>query len=477
MEIKLKNIGINRWRVERLPAGKAGLPGMQAGTIIYAKKELLSQVYNDQSLIQLIQSASLPKVISPVVAMPDVHEGFGLPIGGVMATDGLVSSGAVGMDINCGVRLLFSQMKYDPKTFSQEVLRLLIHKIERVIPIGLGGKHRQQITNIPFKEIITNGAQALVEKGYGNPEDTESIEENGKLAGAKLNTLSPRAINRAEKEVGTLGSGNHFIEIQVLSEIFAQDLAKKWGLFENQICVMIHTGSRALGHQTCLDYTHKFFQEESKYGIKAPVYNLASLPADSPTGAAYLSAMAGCVNFAFANRQLITHFVRQVFSEVLTTHNPPLTLLYDVAHNIAKWETHHGKKVLIHRKGATRALPAGHSQNPPHYLETGHPAIVPGSMGTSSYVMVGLPQAAETYYSINHGAGRTMSRGEAKRTIRKEDFEKKMGEIIYNKPFGVIADEAPQAYKDIDLVVETLVEAGLTKKVAKLRPLAVIKGD
>lgn len=470
MEIKLKNIGINRWQVERLP-------GMKAEAVVYAKEELLEQVRKDRSLEQLIQSASLPKLISPVVAMPDVHEGFGLPIGGVMATDGLVSSGAVGMDINCGVRLLFSQMKYEQKIFSPDLLRLLIHKIERVIPIGLGGKHRQQALDIPFKDVITEGAQILVKRGYGDPGDTESIEENGKLAGAELDTLSPRAINRAEKEVGTLGSGNHFIEIQVLSEIFAQDLAKKWGLFENQICVMIHTGSRALGHQTCLDYTHKFFQEEEKYGIKAPVYNLASLPADSPTGAAYLSAMAGCVNFAFANRQLITHFVRQVFSETLTSHFSPLTLLYDVAHNIAKWETHHGKKVLIHRKGATRALPAGHPQNPPHYLETGHPAIVPGSMGTSSYVMVGFPAAEQTFYSINHGAGRAMSRGEAKRSIKIQDFEQKMGTILYNKPFWVIADEAPQAYKDIDLVVETLVEAGLTKKVAKLRPLAVIKGD
>jgi tRNA-splicing ligase RtcB len=480
MEIKLKNIGINRWQVEKLP-------GMKAEAIIFAKQQLLAQVKKDQSLLQLVESASLPKVISPVVAMPDVHEGFGLPIGGVMATDGLVSSGAVGMDINCGVRLLVSQIKYDPKIFSTEVLRLLIHKIEREIPIGLGGKHRQQATNIPFKDIITEGAQVLVKKGFGKLEDIESIEENGKLQGADLNNLSPKAINRAEKELGTLGSGNHFIEIQVLEEIFDKDLAGKWGLFGQQICVMIHTGSRALGHQTCLDYTNRFFKEESKYGIKTPVYNLASLPADSPTGAAYLSAMAGCVNFAFANRQLITHFVRQIFSEVLTSHSlarrslggggSQLTLLYDVAHNIAKWETHHGKKVLVHRKGATRALPADHPQNPPHFIKTGHPAIVPGSMGTSSYVMVGLPETEQTFYSINHGAGRAMSRGEAKRSIKLKDFEQKMGSILYNKPFWVIADEAPQAYKDINLVVETLVEAGLTKKVAKLRPLAVIKGD
>lgn len=470
MEIKLKNIGTNRWQLERLP-------GMKADAIIFAKKELLEKVKEDRSLEQLVQSASLPKVISPLVAMPDVHEGFGLPIGGVMATDGLVSSGAVGMDINCGVRLLVSQLKYDTKVFSQELLRLLMNKIQREIPVGLGQKRRQTIPNLPFRDIIHHGAQALIKKGYGEKEDAESIEEYGKLAGADPDNLSERAIRRAEKQVGTLGSGNHFIEIQVLEEIFDQDLAKKWGLFENQICVMIHSGSRALGHQTCIDYTNRFFREESKYGIKAPTYNLAALPADSPTGAAYLSAMAGCVNFAFANRQLMAHYVRDVFSRVFKTKEAKLTLLYDVAHNIAKWEKHQGKEVLVHRKGATRALPANHEQNPKHYLQTGHPAIVPGSMGTSSYVMVGLPQAAETYFSINHGAGRSMSRGEARRTIKKEDFEKKMGEIIYNKPFHVISDEAPQAYKDIDLVIETLVEADLSKKVCRLRPLAVIKGD
>ncbi len=469
MEIKLKNIGINRWQMEKLPE-------MKTEAIIFAKNEFLEKIYQDKSLEQLVQSACLPKVISPVVAMPDVHEGFGLPIGGVMATDGLISSGAVGMDINCGVRLLISQMEYDPKTFSPEVLHLLIRKIESLIPIGLGGKHHQIKINIPFEEIITKGVKALLKNNFAFPEDLESIEENGCLEGAEMCFLSPQAIKRAEKELGTLGSGNHFIEIQKITEIFDNDLAEKWGLFPNQICVMLHSGSRALGHQTCLDYTHRFFQEQNKYGIHSPVFNLASLPANSPTGLAYFSAMAGSVNFAFANRQLMTHFVRRVFEEIFRSPKSQLTLLYDVAHNIAKWETHRGKKVLVHRKGATRALPANHPQNPPRYLKTGHPAIVPGSMGTVSYIMVGLPDAKESFYSINHGAGRVMSRGEAIKTIQKQDFEEKMGKIIYNLPFHKIVDEAPQAYKDIDLVVETLVEAGLSKKVAKLQPLAVIKG-
>lgn len=469
MDINLKPIGVNQWKIEKLP-------GMKAEVVIYAKKNILNQVKNDESLTQLIQSASLPKVISPVVAMPDVHEGFGLPIGGVMATDGLVSSGAVGMDINCGVRLLISPLTYEPKKISPELLRLLVHKIERVVPIGLGGKHHQSPINISLSQIIHGGAPVLVEAGYGEKEDIDATEENGHLSGADIKNITPTALKRVEKEIGTLGSGNHFIEIQVLDEVFDQDLAEKWGLFENQICVMVHSGSRALGHQTCLDYTSKFFAEEDKYGIRAPVRNLASLPTDSPTGAAYLSAMSGAVNFAFANRQLMSYFIRKVFSEVLGKE-AKLKLLYDVAHNIAKWENHRGKKVLIHRKGATRALPAHHPQNPTTYQKTGHPAIVPGSMGSGSYVMVGLPAAEQTFYSINHGAGRAMSRTEAKRTIKSDDFEQKMSGIIYNKPFNVIADEAPQAYKDIDLVVETLVEAGLSKKVARLRPLAVIKGD
>jgi tRNA-splicing ligase RtcB len=473
MEIKLKNIGLNRWQVEKLPQ-------MKADAVVYVKEELLKHVQEDRSLEQLVQSASLPQLISPVVAMPDVHEGFGLPIGGVMATEGLVSSGAVGMDINCGVRLLCSQLKYDPKVFSKELLRLLMNRIQREIPVGLGQKRKQTIPNLLFREIIYHGAEALIKKGYGEKEDLNSIEENGRMAGANLENLSEKAIKRAEKELGTLGSGNHFIEIQVIEKIYDQTLAKKWGLFVNQVCVMIHTGSRALGHQTCLEYTHKFFKEEEKYGIKAPTHNLAVLPTDSPLGAAYLSAMAGCVNFAFANRQLIAHDVRGVFKRVFKGKESRLTLLYDVAHNIAKWEPlacAQGKLALIHRKGATRALPAGHKQNPQQYLETGHPAIVPGSMATASYVMVGLPATEETYFSINHGAGRRMSRGEAKRVIHKEAFEEKMGSVLYNKPFQVIADEAPQAYKDIDLVIATLVEAGLSKQVCRLRPLAVIKGD
>ncbi|HUW22081.1 MAG TPA: RtcB family protein [Candidatus Bathyarchaeia archaeon] len=471
MDIQLKKIGINQWQIEKQP-------GMKADVVIFVKEEMLPQIKTDLSLVQLIQSASLPRVISPVIGMPDIHEGFGLPIGGVMATDNLVSSGAVGMDINCGVRLIATNLTYAAARFSRSFLLDLVRAIEKAVPIGLGGKRREGLPkNLTFEEVVTGGVQTLVKKGYATPDDLQSCEEYGQMPGARIEALSSQAVKRASAQLGTLGSGNHFIEIQRLDKIYDPKLAKAFGLFENQITVMVHCGSRALGQQTCLDYTEKFARAAGKYGIEYPTPNLSALPADSPEGQAYLQAMAACVNFAFANRQFITHQIRRIFDASFRKDNLKLMLVYDVAHNIAKWEEHRGKKLLIHRKGATRALPAGHRQNPQKYAQTGHPAIVPGSMGTASFVMAGLPLAEKTFYSVNHGAGRRMSRHEAQRTIKKEEFDQVMKDIVYNKPFRVISDEAPQAYKDINLVTETLVEAGIAQKVARIRPLAVIKGD
>jgi tRNA-splicing ligase RtcB len=475
MEIKLKNIGINKWELEKIP-------GMKVQAIVYAKEAMLPQLQKDLSLPQLAEAAMLPGVISPVIGMPDIHEGFGLPIGGVMATAGLISVGAVGMDINCGVRLLTSKLAYDPKVFSPEFLRTLINKIEREIPIGVGGKRRNGL-KISLSEVISGGAKYIIDKGYGNKEDLEKIEENGCLAGGRIEAVTPLALKRVEREIGTLGSGNHFIEIQYIKEVYDENLASKFNLLNNKICLMLHSGSRALGHQTCLDYTEIFWNARQKYGIEIPRKGLAALPLQTTEGQHYFAAMAAAVNFAFANRQLMTHFVREVWQEFFPKENK-LTLLYDVTHNIAKWEPSvnsklkaQSSKLLVHRKGATRALPPGHPQNPKIYQETGHPVIIPGSMGTASYVLVGTEQAKETFYSVNHGAGRLMSRGEAFRSISKEDFERQMEKIVYNKPYRTIADEAPEAYKNIEEVVEALVEAGLTKKVARLKPLAVIKGD
>jgi len=469
---RLKKIGINKYQLEKTPE-------MLADVVIYATEELLKNISQDLSLNQLVEAAALPNVISPVIAMPDVHQGFGLPIGGVMATKGLISVGAVGMDINCGVRLLISSLIYNETDFSPQKLQTLINQIERLVPVGLGRKHKKRL-NLDLEKITEQGVEYLVKQGYALKEDLARIEEKGRMKEADFSSLGERAKNRAIKQIGTLGSGNHFIEIQKIEKIFAPKIASAWGLKENQICVMIHSGSRALGHQTCLDFTHLFWKLKDKYGIKVPCQGLAALPLETAEGRKYFTAMDGCVNFAFCNRAMMSYFIRQVFKK---TFNTQLDLLYDVAHNIAKRERHENKnakdtkEILIHRKGATRALPANHPQNPKIYRKTGQPSLVPGSMASNSYIMVGLEKNKETFYSINHGAGRLMSRTQAKREIKKEQFTQAMKNIVYNKPFRVIADEAPQAYKNITEVIDTLVEAGMTKKVAKLSPLAVIKGD
>lgn len=468
--MNLKKIGINKYQLEKTPS-------MKADVIVYATESLIQNINKDLSLTQLAEAASLPKLISPVIGMPDIHQGFGLPIGGVMATEGLISVGAVGMDINCGVRLLTTPLTYNKTNFSPEKLRTLINQIEKLIPIGLGRKHKQRM-NLDLRRVTEQGVEYLVKQGYALKEDLDRIEEKGRMKEANFQSLGEKAKNRAIKQVGTLGSGNHFIEIQKIEKVFDPKTASIWGLTENQICVMIHSGSRALGHQTCLDFTNLFWKLRIKYGINIPCKGLAALPIETPEGRNYFGAMAACVNFAFSNRAMMSYFIRQVFKK---NFNVPLKLLYDVAHNIAKWEPFDSaqgeKQILIHRKGATRALPANHPQNPKEYKQTGHPAIIPGSMGTSSYIMVGLEKNKETFYSINHGAGRLMSRTQAKREIKEEQFTQLMQNIIYNKPFHVIADEAPQAYKNITEVIDTLEEAGLTKKIAKLIPLAVIKGD
>jgi len=438
----------------------AKISGMKAEAVFYAKGKILNSLGSDLSLQQLQEAAMLPGVISPVIGMPDIHQGFGLPIGGVMATDGLISVGAVGMDINCGVRLLLSNLTYKENQFSPNKLQLLVHQIEKLIPVGLGGKHKNRI-NLSLERVCEQGVEYLVKEGFTPKKDLDNIEEYGRMQEADFSALTDRAKERTIKQLGTLGSGNHFIEIQKVEEILDDALAQEWGISQDQICLMIHSGSRALGHQTCNDYTNIFWKARTKYKIEIPRIGLASLPIETAEGKKYFGAMSACVNFAFCNRAMMTYFIRQIFKK---NFNTQLDLLYDVAHNIAKWEIHRGKKMLIHRKGATRALP-------------GFPAIVPGSMGTASYVMVGLAKNEETFASINHGAGRLMSRGEARRTIKKDRFDSQMQNIVYNKPFQLISDEAPDAYKDIEEVIDTLVEIGLTKKVAKLKPLAVIKGN
>lgn len=473
MELKLKWDGENRWRLPR--RGK-----MRVDAVVYISEELLPRLYEDKSLEQLAHAASLPGVVEPVLGMPDIHEGFGLPIGGVMAVDpdGVISCGAVGMDINCGVRLLRSGL--EARCFDRPLLRRLIERIEQYVPTGVGKKGRHKgLGGEIFEAVAARGAEAVIAAGFGAREDLEYIEEGGFLPGADLGAVSRQAQRRGAVQLGTLGGGNHFIEIQEVTDIYDTETADRYGLFAGQLTVMIHTGSRGFGHQICTDYTRRLAEAAPRYGIELPSRGLACVPVDSPEGRDYYRAMAAAVNFAFANRQIITTDVRRAFAEVL--NSPPETLglrpVYDVAHNIAKWETHQGRRLLVHRKGATRALCAGHPGNPPVYRDTGHPALIPGSMGTASYVLVGTEQAAETFFSVNHGAGRVLSRTAAEKTIGREEFERSMGDVLYNaRDYREIVDEAPSAYKDIDQVVGVLAAAGLARMVARMRPLAVIKG-
>ncbi|PIZ55713.1 RNA-splicing ligase RtcB [bacterium (Candidatus Torokbacteria) CG_4_10_14_0_2_um_filter_35_8] len=450
---------------------------------IYVNDNLYPHIFKDRSLEQLAEACELTGVIEPIVGMPDIHEGFGLPIGGVMAMDsekGLISAGSVGMDINCGVRLIRTDIPYDPKKMDKSFIRKIMIEIENRIPTGVGKKaKRKKLTMDTFEKVVTKGSALLTDKGYGFPEDKEATEENGCLKGASLSSVSSRAIQRGASQLATLGGGNHFIEIQHITEVFDEKLGEEFGLKKGNLAVMIHTGSRGFGHQICTDYTNILWQAGKKYGVYVPRMGLAACPISSKEGKDYFSAMACAVNFAFSNRQLIVHDVRQAFEAVFkkSVKSLGMELVYDVAHNIAKFETFRNKKILIHRKGATRALCPGHPDNPEKYKNTGHPAIIPGSMGTASFVLVGTKKAEDTFFSVNHGSGRMMSRGQARRTISKEQFEKSMGEILYNtRSFKDVLDEAPDAYKNIYDVVDTLVEAGITKKVAMLKPLGVIKG-
>jgi tRNA-splicing ligase RtcB len=471
--VELIREGLNRYRLPR--TGK-----MRVDAVVYVNEFLKPLLREDKSLEQLAHAAMLPGVVNPVVGMPDIHEGFGLPIGGVMAMeqDGVISAGAVGMDINCGVRLLRTDLRaWDLGT---DRLRDLMAAVEEYVPTGVGRKSkRRDLSRRLFEQVVHAGVRSAVEAGLGRDTDLQYIEEGGCLEGADLGAVSREAYERGAVQLGTLGGGNHFIEFQEVAEVLDAAVGARMGLFAGQLVVMIHTGSRGFGHQICTDYSKSLLPVARKYGIDLPSKGLACAPIDSPEGRRYFQAMACAVNYAFTNRQIISHDIGLAFGALFKTDPEKLGLrvVYDVAHNIAKWERHHGRRLLVHRKGATRALPPGHEGNPEPYRDTGHPALIPGSMGTASYVLVATPAAAETYFSVNHGAGRILSRSAAVRTITREQFEHSMGSVIYNtRNFKEIVDEAPQAYKDIDQVVDTLTAIGLTRKVARLRPLGVIKG-
>lgn len=452
-----------------------------AAVQVYLSKELIKDFIELEALDQLYNASLLPGVVEPVVGMPDIHTGYGLPIGGVLAVDyekGVVSAGAVGMDINCGVRLLSTRIPAgmaDKNTLSR-----LLAAVSSRIPAGVGKTSAlKELRRPDLEAIAAEGVKYYVNKGYGRKEDLERIESNGCLPGGNAAALPKDARGRTD-QLATIGGGNHFIEIGKIERVLDSVTAHIFGLNPESLYILIHTGSRGLGHQVCTDYSNLMWDNSVKNGIKAPVKGLACAPISSTDGQNYLKAMACAANYAFVNRQLITHFVREAFMETLQKNEEDLglDLLYDVAHNIAQKEKHHNRYLLIHRKGATRALPPGHEANPVIYLKTGHPAIIPGSMGTASYVVTGTTDIWRTFCSVNHGAGRVMSRKQARKEFSREELLQQTRDVVIAaRDIKSLTDEAPLAYKDIDAVVDTLVQAGLTRPVVRLKPMAVLKGE
>jgi len=449
---------------------------------VYTSEKMWDQI-ESHALEQLINTATLPGIVKYSLAMPDIHRGYGFVIGGVAATkfpSGVISPGGIGFDQNCGVRLLKSEhIEKDIKSYLDE----LATEIQKEVPSGLGRGRKIKLSIEKINRILEDGVSYLVKQGYGEKEDVENCEERGRLEQADASVVSDRAKNRGRNQVGTLGSGNHFCEVQKVDEIFDGEAAEAFGLFKNQVVIMIHTGSRGLGHQNCTDYLRVMARAMPKYGIKLPDRELACAPFNSPEGQRFFKAMCAGANYAWANRHMIAYHVRKTWKKILG-EKEELRLLYDVAHNIAKIEEHevNGErmKLIVHRKGATRAFPPHHPEIPERYQSVGQPVLIPGSMGTASYILAGTEQSKEVWHTVCHGAGRTMSRRQATRTISGQEVVKDLeqkGIIIKCQSLRGIAEEAPMAYKDIDNIVQIVHNAGLSRKVAKLRPLAVIKGE
>lgn len=475
---RLERIDDCRWRIR-----KDEKHGMRTDVVVYASRAILDQIAKDRSLEQAVNVASLPGIVGPSLAMPDIHQGYGFPIGGVAATDcsyGVVSPGGVGFDINCGVRLVrFNLSREDVR----DRIRELVDEVFRSVPCGTGGHGSFDISLKQLDELLIEGARWVVRQGHGHARDAEFTEAGGALPEADPGAVSSRAKERGRPQVGTLGSGNHFLEIQYVDRVLDVEAAWQYGLTEGQIVVLIHSGSRGLGHQVCTDFLQQMGSAMKKYDLSVPDRQLACVPIRSPEGQAYLGAMRGAANFAWANRQAMTHLLRQAFERVFGK-SAQAQVVYDVCHNIAKQETHQveGRKreVLVHRKGATRAFPAGHREMPAEYRDVGQPVFIPGSMGTASWVLSGQPGSmAETFGTTCHGAGRLLSRTAAQRgkDYRQvlRDLEES-GVYVKSETKAGILEEIPEAYKDVDEVVDVVHRAGLAKKVARLVPMGVIKG-
>ena len=479
---QLVKIDDYHWEIPQSYKGGMRVPGL-----IYASKEILESIREEQTPEQVANVAFLPGIVKFSMAMPDIHWGYGFPIGGVAAMsvkEGVISPGGVGYDINCGVRLLrtnFGEAEVRPK------INQLIGELFANVPSGLGSEGKIKVSQKEMKELMIEGAHWAVKHGFGSEEDLEATEENGCMKGADPSKISDRAMKRGMPQTGTLGSGNHFLEVQVVREIFEPQIASVMGINEiGQILVLIHTGSRGFGHQVCTDHLRVMEEAASKYGIKLPDRQLACAPIESKEGKDYLAAMACAANYAWCNRQCIVHWVRESFSKVFakTPEDLGMRQIYDVAHNIAKIEEHKVEgqklKVCVHRKGATRAFPPGHEDIPQRYKEIGQPVLIPGDMGRCSFIAVGTQKAmAESFGSTCHGAGRMMSRHAAKRILRGKDVAQDLerrGITVRTGSIPSLAEEASQAYKDVVEVIEVCHQAGISRKVAMAVPLGVIKG-
>ena len=476
-----KKIGNMTYKIEKDEA-----LGMKVPIIIYADDQLLEKMMNDRTIKQAVNVSTIPGILKNVVVLPDGHEGYGFPVGGVAAMDaeeGMISPGGVGYDINCGVRLLRTNLK------EQDVrpkLKELVNDLFNSIPSGVGSKGAIRLSSSQLDEVLVKGVQWAIDNGYGTKDDAEVCEENGHMDKADPNKVSDRARKRGAPQLGSLGSGNHFLEIQKVAEIHDEEAAKRMGIEQGQVTILTHCGSRGFGHQICSDYLRISEQALKKYNISLPDRELACVPNSSEEGESYRKAMFAALNFAWSNRQMITHWTRKSFERVLKQSEADLemNLVYDVSHNIAKVEKHtidgKQKSVVVHRKGATRAFPANKEEVPKKYRDLGQPVFIPGSMGTGSWILLGQPNSMNlTFGSTAHGAGRTMSRTKARQNYTESQVKK----FLSDKGIEVkaltrdgIVEETPQAYKDVDLIVNVSHELGIATKVAKLVPIGVIKG-
>jgi len=454
---------------------------MRVPARVFADRELLEAILGDQSLEQLQNVATLPGIVGAALAMPDIHQGYGFPVGGVAAMelpDGVVSPGGVGYDINCGVRLLALPLTAAELGNRREPL---VHELSRAIPAGTGKHGPLGLSRSELDRALQEGPRVLVERGIGREEDLARTESQGCLPGADPAAVSVRAHERGAGQLGTVGAGNHFIELQVVDHVFDPAAAEAFGLGEGQLTVLVHSGSRGLGHQVCTDYVRAMDAALARYGIVLPDRQLACAPASSPEGRAYLAAMAAAANFAFANRHAMADAVRRAVARVLGKQAAEAARqVYDVAHNVAKVERHDGRELLVHRKGATRAFPAGSEEIPAEYRAVGQPVFIPGSMGTASFVLVGRPGSmARSFGTTCHGAGRAMSRTRARKQIGGAELRRQLearGIVVRCPSNKGLAEEAPFAYKDVERVVEVVERAGLAGRVARLVPIGVVKG-